>query len=141
MRRLVAVAVARAGGLRCVAWLRLQLRAPAGGLKCVAWLRLRLRAAAGGLKFVARLRLRLRASAGGLECVAWLWLWLRAPAGGQKCVVRLRLRLRMSKRAPRSRHPHDLAANGPVQYPLAAPPWGAETSASLETSSHSASVR
>ena len=43
-----------------------------------------------------------------------------------------------SKRAPRSRHPHNLAANGRVSYPLAAAPCGTEASASLETSSQSA---
>ena len=30
------------------------------------------------------------------------------------------------KQANRLRYPHNLGANGPVQYPLAAPPWGAQ---------------
>ena len=35
-------------------------------------------------------------------------------------------RCRDSKRVNRLRHPHNLAANGQVSYPLAAPPWGAQ---------------
>ena len=42
------------------------------------------------------------------------------------------------KQANRLRHPHKMAANEPVQPPLAAPLRGAEMSASLETSSNSA---
>ena len=42
-----------------------------------------------------------------------------------------------TKQANRLRHPHKLAANGPVQYPLAAPLRGDETSAPPETSSKS----
>ena len=40
--------------------------------------------------------------------------------------------------ANRLRHPRNLGANGPVQYPMAAPPGGAAASASLGTSSQSA---
>ena len=60
-----------------------------------------------------------------------LGCWNQRLAGDILAICSERSEVSAPKQASRERHPHNLGANGGVSYSLAAPPGGAEASASL----------